>query len=283
MSLTQLPIDDLRTLCRHRLETLELWLRRLIHDKLTAAYGHAYFEHEVHGNHIFRDDMRRNAVARMQKNPDRYPRPVDALLLDDLVTTLCKEDLHREHFRHALSGAFPDGRVEARTFLERLVEVRNPLAHANSISDHQALRVFCYSQDVIKSITDHYESLGMGREFNAPTFVAFRDSVGHARDIAETKARLDFLDTIFRPGDRLRVEVDVDDSFSTDTYTVNWVVANISNGESGSGSNFEILLTPRHVGEHFSIVATLKSIKEWHRHSNFDAHLSVTYKVLPPI
>ena len=183
MSLTQLPIDDLRTLCRHRLETLELWLRRLIHDKLTAAYGHAYLEHEVSGNHIFRGEVRQKASARMRENPDRYSRPVDALFLDDLVTTLCKKDLHREHFRDALSGAFPDGCEEARTFLSRLVDIRNPLAHANPISDHQVLRVFCYSQDVIKSITDHYESFGMSREFNAPTFVAFRDSIGNSEYI----------------------------------------------------------------------------------------------------
>ena len=67
-----------------------------------------------------------------------------------------------------------------------------------------------------------------------------------------------------------------------DAYTVNWNVANISKGESGSGSSFEIVLTPRHVGEDFSIVATLKSIEEWHRHQNFDAQLVVGYKVLPP-
>lgn len=281
MSLTQLPIDDLRTLCRNRLETLELWLRRLIHDKLTAAYGHGYLEHEVSGNYIFRGDVRRKASARMRESPDRFSRPVDALFLDELVTTLCKQDLHREHFRDALSGAFPDGSEEARSFLSRLVDIRNLLAHANPISDHQALRVFCYSQDIIKSIADHYESLGMSKEFNSPTFVAFRDSMGHAEYIAKTFARLDFRDSILHPGDRLRVQVDVDDSFSMDTYAVNWVVANISKGESGKGSSFEIVLTPRHVGESFSIVATLKSVEEWHRHTNFDAQLIVYYKVLP--
>ncbi|MEO1126504.1 MAG: hypothetical protein AAFX95_20890 [Cyanobacteria bacterium J06639_16] len=265
------------------METLELWLRRLIHDKLTDAHGHSYFDHEFGGNHIFRAEVRRNATTRMREQPNRYSRPIDALLLDDLVATLCKEDLYRLYFRDALIGAFPEGREEARTFLTRLVNIRNPLSHANPISDHQALRVLCYSKDVIQSITDHYEVLGMGREFNAPTIVAFRDSEGHAEQIVATRARCDFSETVFRPGDRLRAEVDVDDTFPADSYTVKWVVANISAGESEIGNSFELLLTPRHVGEIFTICATLTSNKDWHRHSNFDATLAITYKVLTPL
>lgn len=281
MSLTHLPMEDLRNLCRHRVEILELWLRRVIDDKLTAAYGRAYFEHTVNGNHIFKNDVRLKAEARVRQNTDRYSRPVDALLLDDLVATLCKQDLYDKHFRPALSAAFPDGREEARTFLSRLVAIRHPLAHAGPISDHQALRVFCYSQDVINSIADHYRSTGMSREFNAPTFVALRDSAGHAEHIHKTRTSLNFKKPIFYPGDRLRVEVDVDNSFCTGAYTVAWNVCNISNAESGSGSSFEIVLTQRHVGESFSISATLKSVEQWHRHSNFDDRLVVTYKVLP--
>lgn len=282
MVFAQLPIDELRTRCRNRLESLELWLRRLIHDKLSAAYGLNYFDRDIGGTPIFRKSVRENVMTRVRKNPNRYSRPLDALLLDELVSTLCKERLYRQHFCHALKDAFPDGCEEARTFLKRLVEIRNPLAHANAISDHQALRVFCYSEDITLSIAKHYEAMGIGREFNAPQFVAFRDSKGNAEQVFESRARLHFLNTVFRPGDHLRLEVDVDDSFPVGSYTVSWVVANIGGGEVGTGTDFVLHFKPRHVNQHFSIVAKLTSDKEWHRHGNFDAQLTVSYKVLPP-
>lgn len=61
MPLTRLPIDDVRNLCRHRLESLELWLKRLIHDKLSAEFGPDYFTQSQNGNHIFSASVRRQA------------------------------------------------------------------------------------------------------------------------------------------------------------------------------------------------------------------------------
>ena len=283
MSLSHLPIDELRSLCKRRIETLETWLRRLVRDKFQTSYGDEYFEQEGDENCLFNKDIRQRANSRMAANPSRYPSPIDALELDDLVTTLCKQNLFNKHFRDALHIAFPEGNEEARTFLSRLVQIRNPLAHANPISESQALRVLCYSNDVIESVSRHYEVIGMSKEFNSPTLVSFRDSLGNLEFIKSSQAFLTFPETTLRPGDRLRMEVDVDNSASSEGYTVKWVVANISGGQSCVGESFVIELTNRHVGEAFTISVLLLSKKEWHRHGHFDASLAIRYRVLPPL
>lgn len=280
MPLSRIPIDELRSLCRHRLELLELWLRRLIHDKLSTALGLEYFNQQVNGNYIFRSEIRRYAETRMQQDPRRYARPLDALLLDHQVDILCKEDLFVGYFAEPLRKAFPEGRNEARTFLERLVAIRNPLSHANPISSHQALRVFCYVDDIIDSIQEHYIAMGAGDEFNAPSFVTFRDSAGNSVPINKTRLHVELTDTKFRVGDRIRLEVDTDDIGGESV--VRWVVNNIPAGESSTGNSFTLELTPRHVNESFTVSASLTSPKDWHRHGNFDAHLVISYKVLPP-
>lgn len=282
MPFTHLTTEEVRGKCKHRLELLELWLRRLIHDKLSAAYGDNYFDHQLDGQNIFRNEIRDNANNRIANQPNRYPRKIDALLLDDLVSIVCKPQLFSQCFKLALKNAFPEGNSEARTFLSRIVGARNPLAHANPISYHQAAQVFCYTEDVIQSIREHYSEMGEDSEFNAPAFVAFRDSSGHSEFISSDVARLNF-ETTFRPGDQIRLEVDIDDSFSADECTIQWMVANISDAEKGTGNAFVLDLLPKHVSERFLIIAKLRSDKDWHKHGNFDAQIIVTYKVLPPI
>jgi hypothetical protein len=65
------------------------------------------------------------------------------------------------HFGIALKHAFPHGREEARTFLVRIMETRNSLAHVNAISSRTAEQVICYSNDIIDSLKHHYRDLGM--------------------------------------------------------------------------------------------------------------------------
>ena len=280
MPLSHIPIDELRNLCRHRIESLELWLRRLVHDKLSSAFGPDYFQEQTNGNYIFRAEVRHRAEARFQQDPGRFSRLIDALQLDDLVYILCKEDLFTGYFREALRRAFPDSSQEARTFLKRLVEIRNPLSHANPVSSDQALRVFCYASDVINSIQEHYAEMRERNEFNAPNFVTFRDSAGNSLSINQTRQYLDLTGTKFRVGDQIRLEVDTDDV--TGESAICWIVANISNGESCIGNSFNLELKPRHVNESFMISVSLISGKDWHRHGNFDASLSIAYMVLPP-
>ena len=42
MSLHKLPIDEIRDYCKRDIESLEYWLRRLIDEALSDAYGSNY-------------------------------------------------------------------------------------------------------------------------------------------------------------------------------------------------------------------------------------------------
>jgi hypothetical protein len=220
----------------------------------------------------------------MAEHPERYRREIDALVLDDLIAILCKQDLYADCFAPALGRAFPQGNEVARTFLYRLVPVRNALSHANPITIHDAERVLCYCDDVVEALKVYYESRNMSKDFNSPTFTRFVDSLGHSEIPTSTDSVYDYSDSSsLRPGDAIRLEVEVDSSFDPDTCIVSWSIFQVGDHGVGMGTSFELTLLPRHVGEKFMIQAILTSNKDWHRHGSYDATLMATYKVLPPL
>lgn len=204
--------DEMRSIVRHQIETLERWLRRLIDDALTA-----HFDGRLTALPI-KEDIKQRAVDRRNRQPSRYPREVDALLFDDLVTILCHPKLYGPFFQDGLKGAFPDGSAEARTFLDRIVEARNPLAHANGITWHQALRVMCYSTDVIESLKAHYARNNLAQSYNAPSFLRVWDDLGNSGQVDRSEGcEFHFKETQLRPGDTLQLEVQPDESFADDS------------------------------------------------------------------
>lgn len=125
--------------------------------------------------------------------------------------------------------------------------------------------------------------LGMSQEYDAPMFTRFSDSLGNVEHIREPRKNLNYLSSgPLRVGDAIRLEVEVDAHYGEDDYAICWTVSNISNGESGAGKFFSLVLEPRHVNEQFAIQVTLKSRKDWHRMGNIDSYLTINYKVLPP-
>ena len=219
----------------------------------------------------------------MAASPKRYARKIDTLHLDHLASVICKNDAYKEYFKDPFSYGFPSGNNHLRLILSRLTPIRNALSHANPISIHDAERALCYCNDIISSLTEYYAEIGMGNDFNAPLFTKFSDSNGNTGHPDSSQSHLTFKDKKLRPGQTIRLEVEVDSHFSPENYTVEWAVNNISNGETGIGTAFSLLLTPRHVSETFIISAMLKSNEQWHRHGNYDARLVITYTALPPI
>jgi hypothetical protein len=254
--LHRLPIEDIRLACRQKLETCELWLRRLIHEELSQRFGMGYFNDGVHdGVHLFRTEIRNHAARRMVESPNRYNKPIDTLLFDHLIDTLCKHGLYNLCFSSSLKRAFPEGAEEARTFFSRLVAIRNALSHANPISIHDAERVLCYCDDVIESLKEYYRELNMNQTYNAPIFTRFGDSLGNSEIPTHTEAWFRYTNTELRPGDTVRLEVEVDSSFSPDDYTIKWLVA--GGNETGTGDHFVLTLLPQHVRELLSINAII--------------------------
>lgn len=287
MPLHALPENDLREHCKRALESLEHWLRRLIDQQLREAYGSDYLNTQrADGSRVIRSDIARVLIERSQSDSTRYPRPIDAALLDDLVTIICNPELYREHFRAPLQDAF-ENNATARNYLGRLAPPRNALSHTNPISVHDAHRVLCYSLDVIEALKAHYRRVGLNQKFNAPTIIRVTDSLGHVVHIAGDRmhgAVLDFTNVAsahLRCGDTLSIEVEVDPSFSSADYEIRWTIANIG-GDQQNGPRFTLPLTERQVGARLTLVCWVKSQAKWHKLGNFDDQLDVSYRVLPP-
>jgi hypothetical protein len=276
--LGNMSTDETRILVRHQLETLERWLRRLVDDALRAHYGGAFLALPI------KQDIKNQVADRRAREPQRYPRDVDALLFDDLVTITCHPQVY-PHFRNAFQDAFPDGPAEARTFLDRIIEARNPLAHANDITSHQALRVMCYSADVIESLKAYYARNNLAQTYNAPSFLRIWDDRGNsAEPKTTTEAYYDeFRQIALHPGDTLKLEVQADESFPDDSYRIDWAVQ-MANGERGSGRVFPITIANHHVTQDgLPIEVRIISNLEWHRHGAYDAKIFILYSVLPPV
>ena len=82
VTLHRIPFGEVRSDCRQKLETCELWLRRLIQEEFSQRFGPSYFSDGVYnGAAIFRKEIREHAALRMTENPGRNAREIWALAL----------------------------------------------------------------------------------------------------------------------------------------------------------------------------------------------------------
>ena len=283
--LYKLTDNEIRNLCKEKLESLEHWLRRIIDETLSNKFGDYFSYVDGSGNRLVANSIVQSLEKRVQKEPSRYKRKIDAVLLDDIVAIICNPQIY-PYFRFALEGAFPEGASEAKTFLKRLTKPRNNLAHANPISLRQAERIVCYSNDVIDSLKAYYAALGMRQEYNVPLILKVTDSFGNVffrNEEDRWRIRLDNSPRFFlRPGEILTAEVEVDSSFATEEYSIRWRA--LLTGQTLSDKQKMILhITERDVNQQFVISCQLTSSKSRHRLGSLgDDWLQLTYRILPP-
>ena len=282
----------IRSSCREHIESLEHWLRRLIDELLTSAYNDYFNYVDESGNRIIKKALSETVDQRCASEPFRYPRKVDALLLDDVINVICHPDLYRSHFRIALRHAFPDGLPETRTFLGRIAAPRNNLAHANPISMRQAEQIICYTNDVIDSLKIYYMEQGKRETYNAPSFLRFVDSFGN--ELSRTQFGPNYVGGILysfteieqnylRPGETLVVEVDVDPAFDKSEYELKWKVNASPQPQFDQQTRMVLPIDIEHVRESTHIQCQIIAKRPWHRFGNYDDSMGVLYKVLPPI
>jgi len=106
IGLQKVTDSELRSICKERIEALEHWLRRLIDDVLTPLYGDYFMHADAKGNRLIRGSLSQQVEERRAKEPSRYPRKIDAVLLEDAVDIICKPELFKNHFSKALYDAF---------------------------------------------------------------------------------------------------------------------------------------------------------------------------------
>jgi len=278
--LNKLVEAEIRQACKERLESLERWLRRLIHDKLVEAYGSDYFKAKKNGSQVIKTEISKNVFSRLEAEADRYARPVDALILEEETKIICRADLYKDHFSESLKFAFPQGNEVAATFLGRLHPPRNKLSHAHAISEREAEQVLCYSGDIISSLKQYYVECGMKSEYNAPSITRIVDSFGNEM----LKGGGNYCKTpnsYLWPGDQLTLICEVDAAFSPEEYEVKWYT---SHGmyAMGLGNGPVLTLKVDKVSEIYPILCRVISNKSWHRHGDWDDTWTLHYKVLPP-
>ena len=282
MALHQVLFDDVRASCRKKLDSCELWLKRIVHDQLKAVFGISYLDATLNGKELFNAKTRNTIVNRLSNNDFAEQRAVDGMTFGEIADIICNGEVFDRYFADCFTDSSPYCYPFIRIILRRINKIRHDLAHTRQISLHDAERILCYCDDIILSISTYYRKCGMEREFNAPTFIRFSDSLGNDIYLHSSKRHLDFhSSSILYIGQTIRLEVEVDTFFDPSTYTIDWIVNNITNGERGIGYSFTLVLTHRHVNEYFTVSAILASNELWHRHGNFDAMLSISYKVLP--
>lgn len=124
---------------------------------------------------------------------------------------------------------FFSSREEIRFVLKRLIEIRNKLAHGNTISIHEAEQSLCYTNDFIDCFKRYYEDEGKSREYNVPVFIRIKDSLGNdvIRKYMEYygwevhsnhKSRYGEPAVLLRSGDSYKIWIEVDGSFVENTW-----------------------------------------------------------------
>jgi hypothetical protein len=276
-------------------EALEFWLRRVIDITLAPEFGCDYINAKsgTSNQHIIKKSVRDSIQSRAASNPRRYPRMVDAMLLDEEIDIICHPDLYKNFFKEYFEKSFPLGNEQLRNCLRKILEPRNNLAHANPISVRQAEQVICYSRDIIDSIKDRLREMNLDREYNAPTIIKVYDSRGfvfHDSQIRRNNTGRGNIDltgdqsTWLRCGDTIAIEVEIDPSFPTEEYSVDWVFPKEVIAQKYHENRRMVLsLKDENVRVDFTIYCKVVSNKRWHRCGDVDDCVGITYKVLPQI
>ena len=283
-NLYQISEDERRIICKQKLESLEFWLRRLIHDNLSKKYGSDYLNaKKINGDHIINNKIRKSIQDRKDTEPERYQRLIDASLLEHQIDIICNNELFREFFSKPFKEVYPNGREEARTSLEKLKYPRNCLSHANPVSVRMSEQVICYVNDIIDSLKKFYQMTNQEKEFNVPIIIKFSDSLGNTyhRTNSEVIPHLDFStkpECYLYPGDTLRIELEVDPSYTGK--------CKFRFGGFQELSNSNVLvheITVNNVQDRRMIPCQVQSDKPWHKLSSYDDQIFAYYKILPPI
>lgn len=276
--------EELRAYCRNSIESLEMWARRLIHEKMVEKYGTQYINYQTPDeNYIIKKEIREQVQFLSQKEPHRILRHVDALFLDHLIYFLCKPEWYKELFKEALDFMYPEGQDEVHTFLERLVPIRNALSHSNPISVRQAEQAICYSNDFIDSIKHYYKEKGLEQVWNVPRIIRVTDSLGNIFENPKEENALYNIFTVKQPlhcGDKYSVQVEIDSSFPPAEYDIIWEDDDIT---TTGGTHHSVNFLEKNVSENYYLYCKIVSHKSWHKYKYYDCQIAVRLTVLPPL
>lgn len=281
--------EEIRSLCRVNIEAFEKWARTIIDSELTKNLGVNYFDLELAPNvPVVKKSIRDKTAQMMISNPQRFHRKIDTLFLDEIIYLLCRNDLYKRFFKDFLDLIYPDGNAEARTYLNRLVPIRNCLSHSNPISIRDAERCICYTNDFIDGVKQYFYDKGEERVFNTPNAIKLNDSLGNEfqlnKDTMFESICINRTGTTqlhqFHLGERYSAWLTLDPSFTPEQYTIEWHIE--CGRHLGNDSRLDIEIAEDMIRERCPIYCTIKSTKSWHRYRGYDQQFAIVFQVLPP-
>lgn len=290
MLATELNNNERREIARRHFESAEVWLRKIIDYFFLKKFGPDYFSHILpDGSSLIKNDIRKNVYDRRINEPTRFSRDIDATTFGEAIQIVTNPHKFNTIFKPALEAAYPNGAPEAKTFLEALKKIRDTIHHLGPCSARDLEKAVCYSNDFIDSAKTYFASIQMDRLYNVPKITHFVDSLGnesHMENVPhDVNARI--IDWRrqgrgdLRPGDSLKVEIEVDQSFDRKNYTISWHLGRRGVINDNSGSIF-IEIEVGDVATQFEFRVTVTSRLDWHEFGLCDDSLSVIYRVLPP-
>lgn len=279
--------EQLRSYCRVCIESLEIWARRLIHEKMIEMAGENYIDKkDENGDYLVNKKIRLHVHNMMKKDSGRFKTYVDTLFMDDLIYFLCNQQWYNQCFKEALKYVYPQGPSEAREFLKRIVNIRNCLSHSNPISIRQVEQVICYCNDFIEGLKVYYKMQGKEQVWNVPRIIKVRDSLGNVFEnpVDHRYGGSNFwIEKPLHLGDSYSVEVDVDVSFTKDEYSIIWKRNGTIIEENKNNNQYHTTFSIDDIGVAFVIDCIIVSNKPWHKYSNHDGEIHLTLQILPPL
>lgn len=299
-----LAFDEIREQSKRQIESFEHWSRRLIDDFFRKEYTANYLDAMVTPDQpLVKTEIKKRIRDRKANDPGRYPRDIDAILLEDIEYFFGRDDLYSKYFKTVLEPFF-SGKEEVRKVLGQITPIRNKLYHDNAISIREAEKATCYTNDFIDAYKEYYMKQGKDKEFNVPTIISFSDSQGNRsfrthfncvwevhnispeKDV-ERSVYPDAIYTTHRSGEHYEIELEVDSSFPPDTYRIEWALkCGYETVVQGEGTKISIDFTNKMVAFEPKIEILLITNKEWNRFAYHKCDDKVEIRlntVLPPI
>lgn len=291
-------------LCKQQVDTMERWSRRLIDETFYETYGENYFTEAISKQHLFKKELIDKINGRMKNDQAQFPRPIDAIVIEDLIYIFCKDDFYVDYFKDVFEPYY-SGKEEVRRILKCISDIRNKYSHGRTLSQHEIEQCICYANDMIEVFKSFYRRKGKDREYNVPVFISFKDSLGnnvirenpYNGQWSTSASRLKWEgkltsgeDIRLRSGERYRLKLEVDGSFPPDFYEITWEVSygyykdEVLN--RGKGNIIEFSVDDKSVSRTPTIKAMLKTERNWHRFGKDDCDdiFEFTLRpVLPPI
>jgi len=281
--------DELRAICRTQLESFEKWSRLIVHQVLSNKIGDNYFfSTHLDGNYLIKKELVEKATMMMKNEPFRFTNPIDTLFFEDIIYILCRNDFYKNYFSLFLTKMYPEGVNELRTFLNRLVPIRNKLSHTNTFSVRDAEQCVCYCNDFIESVKEYFIMTNQEKEFNIPTIIKVIDSLGNDYQIKDGRAgeKLTIIDPktkqlkTFFNGDKFSLDLTIDPSFEDSTYILDWNQKNRIE-VLNNGKRINVTITEELIGDEVILWCRLITINKWHKYLEYDQQLIIHFRALP--